>query len=140
MHFGFGLITPDYEINAGDKLTSYEFENFKQVSGPKRILSFSGWDFSTGPGTYTIFRKGVEPANRLKLATNIFNFIKKHNLNGVDINWEYPSVSYPTGNHVKVVSSSTLTCLNLSTRPLIFRIFLKVQKTKARIIWPSSSF
>jgi GH18 family chitinase len=56
----------------------------------KKILSFGGWDFSTMPATYMIFREGVTPANRLKMATSIADFIKKHNLNGVDIDWEYP--------------------------------------------------
>jgi GH18 family chitinase len=29
-------------------------------------------------------------ANRLTMATKIANFIKKHDLDGVDIDWEYP--------------------------------------------------
>ncbi|KAK2875574.1 hypothetical protein FQN49_001598 [Arthroderma sp. PD_2] len=91
LHFAFGLITPDYEIHTGDATTSYEFNNFKLIRGPKRILSFGGWDFSNSPETYTILRQGVTPANRLKLATNIANFIKEHGLDGVDIYWEYPS-------------------------------------------------
>lgn len=95
LHFAFGTITPDYQVTMGDQLTEYEFHNFKRISGPAKILSFGGWDFSTGPSTYTIFRQGVLPANRLKLATNIANFIKYHNLDGVDIDWEYPAVSQP---------------------------------------------
>ncbi|KAM5447956.1 hypothetical protein McanCB56680_008038 [Microsporum canis] len=91
LHFAFGSITPDYEINVGDTMTSYEFNNFKLIRGPKRILSFGGWDFSNSPETYTILRQGVTRANRLKLATNIANFIKEHDLDGVDIDWEYPS-------------------------------------------------
>lgn len=95
LHFAFGTITADYEVTMGDKLTEYEFNNFKRITGPARILSFGGWDFSTGLSTYTIFRQGVTPANRLKLATNIANFIKYHNMDGVDIDWEYPSVCNP---------------------------------------------
>ncbi|RMJ23485.1 hypothetical protein PHISP_05635 [Aspergillus sp. HF37] len=37
-----------------------------------------------------IFREGVRPANRLKFATNIANYIKDNYLDGVDIDWEYP--------------------------------------------------
>ncbi|EJP62058.1 chitinase-like protein [Beauveria bassiana ARSEF 2860] len=91
LHFGFGSISADYEIDMPDKLTEYEFESFKRLTGVKRILSFGGWEFSTSPSTYNIFRQGVTPANRLKLATNIANYIKKHRLDGVDIDWEYPS-------------------------------------------------
>lgn len=95
IHFGFGTITPDYQINLGDALTTYEFANFKRLQGTKKILSFGGWDFSTFSATYTIFRQGVQAANRLKLATNIANFIKANDLDGVDIDWEYPAVSAP---------------------------------------------
>ncbi|KAF3392821.1 hypothetical protein F1880_008720 [Penicillium rolfsii] len=90
LHFGFGSISQDYEISIGDDLITYEFNNFKYLSGPKKILSFGGWDFSTKPETYNIFRQGTQAANRLKLATNIANFIKVNNLDGVDIDWEYP--------------------------------------------------
>ncbi|TWU70441.1 hypothetical protein ED733_000323 [Metarhizium rileyi] len=91
IHFAFGTITHDYQVNTGNAEVTYEFENFKRIGGAKRILSFGGWDFSTRPETYTIFRQGVKDANRLTLATNIANFVKEHGLDGVDIDWEYPS-------------------------------------------------
>jgi hypothetical protein len=91
LHFGFGTLTRDtYQVEVGDASSSYQFGEFKRVRNAKRILSFGGWDFSTFPDTYMIFRDGVKPANRLKMATNIANFIKEHNLDGVDIDWEYP--------------------------------------------------
>lgn len=90
IHFAFGTLTPDYEVEVGDVLSSYQFQEFKRIRGAKRILSFGGWDFSALPATYFIFRNGVTPANRLKMATNIANFIKEHDLDGVDIDWEYP--------------------------------------------------
>lgn len=93
LHFAFGTIAPDFTVNTGDVLTTYEFNNFKLIQGPKRIISFGGWDFSTGPDTYTIFRDGVTGTNRQKLATNIANFVNDNNLDGVDIDWEYPGVS-----------------------------------------------
>ena len=90
LHFAFGVLTADYKVQFDDILTSYEFENFKRIRGPARILSFGGWDFSTKPDTYMIFREGVTPANRLKMAQNIANFVKDNGLDGVDIDWEYP--------------------------------------------------
>jgi GH18 family chitinase len=90
IHFGFGTLTSSYQVQVGDVLSKYQFEEFKQLSGVKRILAFGGWTFSTAPETYFIFREGVKPANRLTTATNIANFIKLHNLDGVDIDWEYP--------------------------------------------------
>lgn len=90
IHFGFGTLTTNYEVKVGDVLSTYQFGEFKKIKGTKRILSFGGWSFSTEPATYTIFREGVTPANRLTMATNIANFIKEHDLDGVDIDWEYP--------------------------------------------------
>jgi GH18 family chitinase len=90
VHFAFGTLTSDYEVEVGDELSTYNFGQFKRIKGAKKILSFGGWAFSTEPATYAIFRDGVTSANRLKMATNIANFIKKHDLDGVDIDWEYP--------------------------------------------------
>ena len=90
IHFGFGTLSTSYEVEVGDQLSAYQFSQFKEVTGAKRILSFGGWAFSTEPATYSIFRNGVTPANRLKMATNIAAYIKKHDLDGVDIDWEYP--------------------------------------------------
>jgi GH18 family chitinase len=93
LHFAFGTLDPtNYTVSVGDALSSYEFENLKRLSGPLRILTIGGWDFSTGPSTYAIFREGVTAANRLAMATSIANFIKDNGLDGVDIDWEYPGV------------------------------------------------
>jgi hypothetical protein len=94
LHFGFGTLTSDYQVDMGDLLSSYEFQSFLEIAGPKKILSFGGWDFSTSPSTYTIFRQGVTAANRHTMATNMANFIIDNNLDGIDIDWEYPGVSY----------------------------------------------
>ncbi|EPS35532.1 hypothetical protein H072_11031 [Dactylellina haptotyla CBS 200.50] len=90
VHFGFGTLTPSYDVRVGNILSSYQFSQFKRITNAKRILSFGGWEFSTAPATYKIFREGVKEPNRLKMATNIANFIKQHGLDGVDIDWEYP--------------------------------------------------
>ncbi|CAG8207143.1 unnamed protein product [Penicillium salamii] len=102
LHFGFADISDDYEISIDDKSTYYQFYKFQEISGPKKIVSFGGWDFSTQESTYQIFRKGTNAANRKTLATSIANFVKKHGLDGVDIDWEYPSApdipGVPSGN------------------------------------------
>ncbi|AEO70565.1 glycoside hydrolase family 18 protein [Thermothielavioides terrestris NRRL 8126] len=90
IHFAFGTLTDDFQVTTGDALSTYEFNAFTRLQGVKRVISFGGWDFSTNPSTYNIFRSGVTPANRMTLATNIANFVKAHNLDGVDIDWEYP--------------------------------------------------
>ncbi|KAL4907339.1 hypothetical protein BDW74DRAFT_176116 [Aspergillus multicolor] len=77
-------------VEVGDVLSTYQFGESKKITGAKRILSFGGWEFSNSDATYKIFRTGVRPENRLTMATNIANFIKDNDLDGVDIDWEYP--------------------------------------------------
>ena len=96
LHFGFAVLNSDYSVDStfgGDQLTAFEFSQFLRVSGAARILSFGGWDFSTDPSTYMIFRNGVTSANAETMATNMANFIIENNLDGIDIDWEYPGVS-----------------------------------------------
>ncbi|TKX24302.1 glycosyl hydrolases family 18 protein [Elsinoe australis] len=88
IHFSFATLTPSFDVN----ITSIasQFVRFKTMTKFQRILTFGGWDFSTSPSTYMIFRDMVQPANRDLAATNIANFITNNNLDGVDIDWEYP--------------------------------------------------
>jgi chitinase len=66
------------------------FDEFKAISGVKRILSFGGWSFSTDYDTFPIFRQGVTPAQRQTFANNVASFIVDQGLDGVDFDWEYP--------------------------------------------------
>ncbi|KAL3486994.1 hypothetical protein BJX62DRAFT_241481 [Aspergillus germanicus] len=88
LQFGFGTINDDWSITV-DK-GSDQFDYFKSMTGVKKIISFGGWDFSTSPETYHIFREGVKEANRLTLAMNIAEFVRNNGLDGVDFDWEYP--------------------------------------------------
>jgi chitinase len=88
VHFAFATITRDYQVDVSS--VQSQFIRFAGLKGIKRVLSFGGWTFSTDPSTYMILRNGVTDAHRNTLATSIANFIKAHNLDGVDIDWEYP--------------------------------------------------
>lgn len=86
------MLSPSYAVQIANGSMTYEFNLFKQIEGAKRILSIGGWAFSTDPSTYMIFREGVTAANRLTMAQNIANFINDNDLDGVNIDWEYPGV------------------------------------------------
>jgi GH18 family chitinase len=86
------MLTNDFEVYFDDEYTRFEFEQFKKLKGPKRILSFGGWTFSAERPYYTIFRNGVKTENRDKLASNIAKFVNDNGIDGVDIDWEYPGV------------------------------------------------
>ncbi|CAM1508945.1 Fc.00g026840.m01.CDS01 [Cosmosporella sp. VM-42] len=88
IHFAFANITSKYGVDISG--AQDQFDLFKAMTGVKKIISFGGWDFSTKPGTFNILREATKAANRATFQSNIVAFIKKHNLDGVDIDWEYP--------------------------------------------------
>nr|CAE84958.1 chitin binding protein [Millerozyma acaciae] len=85
VHYAFVNINSDYSIDESRISTS----GFLSIT-PKKIASFGGWDFSTSPSTYKIFREGVKSSNRDKFVNNIVNFANKYSLDGIDLDWEYP--------------------------------------------------
>lgn len=90
IHFSFAVLTNDYQVDIGQDQQKEQFGYFVQMNTIKRILSFGGWTASTDPSTYMIFRNAVTAANRATAVKNIAGFIQSNNLDGVDIDWEYP--------------------------------------------------
>ncbi|KAH8703522.1 hypothetical protein BGW36DRAFT_423083 [Talaromyces proteolyticus] len=86
--FAFGNITSDFAVSVAG--AEQQFNYFTELVGMKRIISFGGWDFSTDPDTYMIFREGVTAANRDTFVENVANFVTGNDLDGVDFDWEYP--------------------------------------------------
>lgn len=91
LHFAFVNITKDLQVSVQDPRG--QFEHFKGLSGIKRIAAFGGWLFSVGVDTYTTLRQAIKPEHRDFFATQVVSFLKEHNLDGVDFDWEYPGVS-----------------------------------------------
>lgn len=87
-HFAFADISSDFNVQLG-KLQPM-FEDFKKLTGVKKIMSFGGWSFSTEADTYPIFRQGVTAAQRTTFANNVAQFAIDNNLDGLDFDWEYP--------------------------------------------------
>lgn len=92
IHFSFADITPD-DFAVDISKVQEQFDIFKGMTGVKKVISFGGWDFSTMPGTFNILRTAVQPANRDKFKENLIAFVDEHNLDGIDLDWEYPGVS-----------------------------------------------
>lgn len=93
MHYAFVPIRSDFSIDD----SRFKSSKFLQLRKTKKVAAFGGWDFSTSPSTYSIFRNGVQPANRNTLATNLVNFLIRYNLDGIDLDWEYPGAQEMTG-------------------------------------------
>ncbi|KFY45423.1 hypothetical protein V495_02990 [Pseudogymnoascus sp. VKM F-4514 (FW-929)] len=88
VHFSFGNMTDSFQVDVSGMQKA--FDEFKAISGIKRILSFGGWSFSTDYDTFPIFRQGVTAAQRQTFANNVASFIVDQGLDGVDFDWEYP--------------------------------------------------
>ncbi|KAK6502020.1 hypothetical protein TWF481_009838 [Arthrobotrys musiformis] len=88
IHYSFAEITKDFKVDISG--VQGEWDRYKKMTGIKKILSFGGWSFSTEQDSYPIFREAVTDANRQTFATNAVNFLKQHNLDGLDFDWEYP--------------------------------------------------
>ncbi|KAJ5742571.1 glycoside hydrolase [Penicillium nucicola] len=88
VYYAFGNISSDFSINVNGYET--EFSEFVELKDVKRVMSFGGWDFSTGVDTYMIFREGTSAAHRSTLVENIVNYVSDTGLDGIDIDWEYP--------------------------------------------------
>jgi chitinase len=86
IHLAFGHVTTSYAIDVSH--IDIQWQLFKQIFGPKKILSLDGWSFSTEGPTYQIFRDAVKPGNQDTFVANIVSFIQQHNLDGIDIDWE----------------------------------------------------
>ncbi|KAI0505412.1 glycoside hydrolase superfamily [Xylaria bambusicola] len=88
IHYSFADITSSFEVSLGR--FPDVFDEFKKLTGHKKVVAFGGWAFSTEPSTYQLFRNAVKPANRQKFAQACVDFVNKHGLDGVDFDWEYP--------------------------------------------------
>ncbi|UKZ76853.1 hypothetical protein TrVFT333_004568 [Trichoderma virens FT-333] len=87
VHFAFGTVTEEFDVDISDYET--EFSAFKEGEY-KKILSFGGWDFSTGSDTFQRFRQATTSAYRGTFVNNLVSFMKKENIDGFDFDWEYP--------------------------------------------------
>lgn len=67
-----------------------QWNDFKNLAGVKKIVSFGGWAYSTEPATYNIIRSAIID-NRDTFSSNIVQFLNDEGIDGVDIGKSSPS-------------------------------------------------
>jgi len=99
---------------AGNKLTAFEwndestpwmkgmYERFAAIKqtnpSVKLLLSVGGWNMASAPFTAMV----ATDASRREFATDTVQFLRKHNFDGIDIDWEYPANrGSPAGDKLK---------------------------------------
>src|SRR6185436_14946350 len=70
-------------------------------AGVKVSISVGGWN--DGDDSAFVSLAGNSTA-RTAFVNNIVNFINAHNLDGVDIDWEYPDTSSESANYTTLMS------------------------------------
>ncbi|KAF6802835.1 Killer toxin subunits alpha/beta 6 [Colletotrichum sojae] len=91
IHFSFGEISDSLDPYI-PKNTTEQWEKFLKIKGgPRRILAFGGWAFSTEDATYQRFPLATNPANRAAFARKVVDFAVANGLDGLDFDWEYPA-------------------------------------------------
>lgn len=105
MHWAFGDVKSDMSVSVND--TYGQWDGFMGLKDVKKIVSFGGWGFSTGVASYEVLRKAMSPESRDRFISSIVSFVKEANIDGIDLDWEYPGVS-DTRNTSLIVSTSVV--------------------------------
>lgn len=87
VHWSFANVNDKFEVSVTDNYK--QWDQFTKLKA-KKIISFGGWGLSTEPATYNLLRNAMNPPNVGRFVDNIIAYVNKNNLDGVDIDWEYP--------------------------------------------------
>ncbi|KAF1808141.1 glycoside hydrolase [Eremomyces bilateralis CBS 781.70] len=87
LHFAFADIVAGFEVSVSN--IQEQFDKFVKITDKKRILSIGGASSSTDPSRARILRDTIDATNRETVATNLANFVTEHNLDGLDLDYEF---------------------------------------------------
>ncbi|RUS21429.1 chitinase [Endogone sp. FLAS-F59071] len=82
----------DWTIQSTDS-TLQQIVSLAHAARTKVILTFGGWT-----GSYTFSSIAAAPDRRQQFVTNALNFIDQFDLDGIDIDWEYPGAEGNTND------------------------------------------
>lgn len=87
-----------YEYGDGGMYKRLRAHINKNNPNVKMCISLGGWNFNENTATNSIFTNMAgSSAARATFIANIIAFVRKYDFDGIDIDWEYPGVSYQGG-------------------------------------------
>lgn len=87
--------------------------------GVKVFISIGGWEIGDGGGNDNRFETLANSAvSRTKFARNTMNIIRKFNLDGADIDWEYPNPIEPSASNYVLLMKELSDSLHASGKKL----------------------
>lgn len=88
-------LEPLKKPDALHSLVKYVHQHKKQV-----FISIGGWGIGDGGGDDTRFHKMAERAEgRHTFVQNVMKFVQTYQVDGVDLDWEYPDEDTPSADH-----------------------------------------
>lgn len=85
----------------------------------KIFISVGGWGIGDGGGDDTRFHKMAEtPEGRARFVESLMKFVLKYNLDGVDLDWEYPDPDDPSADHFLALVKSLAQKLHAQKKEL----------------------
>ncbi|KAJ1667700.1 hypothetical protein IW140_001242 [Coemansia sp. RSA 1813] len=93
VNFAFAIPASDGSFSFDNQSSMPGIVSNLHTAGTKAIISIGGW---TGSNLFSTILKNT--TSRTAFLNNIVSYIKKYNLDGVDIDWEYPGREGDTCN------------------------------------------
>jgi GH18 family chitinase len=98
--FAIPAKTGDTLLPLGNPENLIQTEKFVHKNNKEIFISIGGWGIGDGGGDDTRFHKMAERAEgRHTFVKNVMGFVKKYNMDGVDLDWEYPDEDSPSADH-----------------------------------------
>ncbi|KAI8585352.1 hypothetical protein BDZ88DRAFT_433109 [Geranomyces variabilis] len=103
LHFAFGSISTDHKVEfknmSSDPTLLAEMTALKKInSNLKIVFSIGGWAFQNPGATVTRFRDMVATADtRATFINSAVDFMSKNKVDGLDLDWEYPTTPERSG-------------------------------------------
>ncbi|QZY56942.1 glycosyl hydrolase family 18 protein [Crassaminicella profunda] len=69
----------------------------------KVLIAIGGWSYQNVPLDATFEKMAASDEARKKFIENVMKFVDEYNLDGVEIDWEYPDVGVSSQNYEKLV-------------------------------------